>query len=144
MVPGSIASNEKLLLPIALALFAATAALAGFTGFQIASLASPASRCEIIGRVRDLKGNPVAGLKISLRNWMGAEIASAVTDERGRYELRDIVAGRYHCNFRPLAEGSDGQTVILDVRAQLMRLNLTVTRNPSPMAAMDGLVRPPV
>jgi protocatechuate 3,4-dioxygenase beta subunit len=97
---------------------------------------------EITGRIRDTQGHPVAALKISLRNWFGFDLGSAVTDENGVFDLRNVAPGRYHCNFRPLAENSLGQTVILDVPAHFMHMNLTVNRNPSAMArAQDTIVR---
>jgi protocatechuate 3,4-dioxygenase beta subunit len=89
---------------------------------------------EITGRIRDRRGQPVAALKISLRNWFGADLASAVTDENGIFDLRNVMPGRYHCNFRPLAENSHGETVIIDVPAHVLRMNLTVNRNPPAMA----------
>jgi hypothetical protein len=89
---------------------------------------------EITGRIRDIDGHAVAGLKISLRNWFGSDLASAVTDEDGVFDLRNVKPGHYHCNFRPLGERSRGETVILDVPAHRIQMNLTVNRNPPALA----------
>ena len=96
--------------------------------------ARPARLTEITGTIRDIHGRPVAGLKISLRNWFGTDLASAVTNRKGMFDLRKVIPGRYHINFRPLAEDSPGQTVIMDVPAHKMRMNLTLNRNPSAIA----------
>ena len=93
---------------------------------------------EITGRIRDLDGHAVAGLKISLRNWFGSDLASAVTDENGVFDLRNLKPGHYHCNFRPLGERSRGETVILDLPARRVQMNLTVNRNPSALARAAG------
>jgi protocatechuate 3,4-dioxygenase beta subunit len=89
---------------------------------------------DITGKILDTRGHPVAALKISLRNWFGADLASTVTDESGVFDLRNVVPGRYYCNFRPLAENSRGETVILDVPAHILHMNLTANRNPPAMA----------
>jgi hypothetical protein len=97
---------------------------------------------EITGTIRDSRGHPVAALKISLRNWFGADLGSAVSDENGVFDLRNVAPGRYYFNFRPLAESSRGETVIIDVPAHLMRMNLTVNRNPPAMARADKVSSP--
>jgi Carboxypeptidase regulatory-like domain len=96
--------------------------------------AMPARMTEISGTIRDIHGRPVAALKISLRNWFGTDLASAVTNRKGMFDLREVIPGRYHINFRPLAENSTGQTMIIDVPAHKMRMNLTLTRNPPAIA----------
>jgi protocatechuate 3,4-dioxygenase beta subunit len=94
---------------------------------------APVTFTEITGKVRDTHGRPVVALKISLRNWFGTDLGSAVTDRNGLYDLRKVIPGRYHFNFRPLAEDSLGETVIIDVPGHILRMNLTVRRNPSAM-----------
>jgi hypothetical protein len=94
----------------------------------------PSGLSEITGRVRDTSRQPVAALKISLRNWIGADLASAVTDENGVFDLRNIVPGRYYFNFRPLGEDSSGETEIIDVPKHILRMNINVNRNPPAMA----------
>jgi protocatechuate 3,4-dioxygenase beta subunit len=100
----------------------------------------PSGLIEITGRVRDTNGQPVAALKISLRNWIGADLASAVTDENGAFDLRNIVPGRYYFNFRPLAEDSSGETEIIDVPAHILRMNINGNRNPPAMAQAHNLL----
>jgi Carboxypeptidase regulatory-like domain len=97
--------------------------------------AGPINLTEITGRILDIHGQPVAALKISLRDWFGSDLGSAVTDVNGVYDLRKITPGRYHCNFRPLAENSNGETVIIIVPSHSMRLNLTLNRNPPAIAS---------
>src|SRR5579863_9684701 len=85
---------------------------------------------EITGKIRDLHGLPVVAFKVSLRNWFGEDLASAVTDSNGVFDLRNVRPGRYHFNFRPLAENSRGETVIIDVPTHLLHMDMTVNRNP--------------
>jgi hypothetical protein len=98
----------------------------------------PLHGTEISGRIRDLHGRPVAALKISLMNWFGADLGSAVSDDKGIYHLRNVTPGSYYVKFRPLAEDSRGETMIIQVPAHPMRMNLTITRNPSAMASSEA------
>ena len=108
-------------------------------GFAILSSAlsdefrPPVRGTEISGRIRDLHGRPVAALKISLMNWFGADLGSAVSDDQGMFHLQNVAPGSYYVKFRPLAEDSRGETMIIQVPAHPMRMNLTVNRSPPAM-----------
>jgi Carboxypeptidase regulatory-like domain len=108
-------------------------------GFAILSSAlsdefrPPVRGTEISGRIRDLHGRPVAAVKISLMNWFGADLGSAVSDDKGMFHLQNVAPGSYYVKFRPLAEDSRGETMIIQVPAHPMRMNLTVNRNPPAM-----------
>ncbi len=103
---------------------------------------APVTFTEITGKIRDTHGQPVAALKISLRDWFGTDLACAVTDQNGVYDLRHVIPGRYHFNFRPLAEDSLGETLIIDVPDHFFHMNLTVRRNPSAMARASRIIPP--
>src|SRR5579863_4096669 len=120
---------RKLTIMFAATLLLWTVAISVLAAHTFAS-GVPVGLIEITGRIHDTNGQPVAALKISLRNWFGADIASAVTDVNGVFDMRNVIPGHYHINFRPLGENSRGQTVIIDVPAHLLRMNLTVNRNP--------------
>jgi carboxypeptidase family protein len=131
---------RKLIIMLAATLVASTIGISVMA--QTHTFAPGASSlAEITGRIRDARGNPVAALKISLRNWFGADLTSAVTDDNGVYDLRNVIPGRYYFNFRPLAENSHGQTVIIDVPTHILHMDLTVTRNPPAMASTDAAAR---
>lgn len=110
------------------------ASMVGISVMAATHAFAPVRFSEVAGRICDTHGRPVAALKISLRNWFGGNLGSAVTDQNGRYDLRDVIPGRYHFNFRPLAEDSLGETVIINVPSHFLHMNLTVTRNPPAMA----------
>ena len=93
---------------------------------------------EIIGRIRDMHGQPVAALKISLMNWFGVDFGSAVSDDKGIFHIENVTPGSYYVKFRPLAENSRGETMVIKVPAHSMRMNLTVTRNPPAMVSVEG------
>ena len=104
---------------------------------------TPATFTEIAGKIHDVHGRPAVAFKISLRNWLGDDLASAVTDQNGAYDLRQVIPGRYHFNFRPLAEESLGETIIINVPGHFFRMNLTVLRNP-PALVRSFRTNPPV
>jgi hypothetical protein len=85
---------------------------------------------EITGRIRDMHGRPVAALKVSLMNWFGVDFGSAVSDDKGIFHIENVTPGSYYVKFRPLAENSRGETIVIKVPPHSMRMNLTVTRNP--------------
>ena len=116
------------------------------TGFSVMAAthtfaqSAPIRLAELKGRIRDTHGRPVAALKISLMNWFGTDFGSAVTDENGVYDIRNITPGRYYVKFRPLAEHSRGQVVVMKIPARTMRMNLTVSRNPPALVRSESAV----
>jgi hypothetical protein len=126
---------RKLIIMLAAALLASTIGISVMPETHV--FASGVRLIEITGKVRDKGGHPVAALKISLRNWFGADLASAVTDANGVFDLRNVMPGRYYFNFRPLAEDSRGETMIIDVPAHIMHMDMTVNRNPPALARAD-------
>jgi protocatechuate 3,4-dioxygenase beta subunit len=95
---------------------------------------SPARLIELSGTIRDTQGRPVAALKVSLMNWFGESFGSAVTDDQGSFDIRNVAPGSYYAKFRPLAENSPGQVVIIYVPPHAIHMNMTVNRNPSALA----------
>ncbi len=100
-------------------------------------LSAPKGGTEIIGRIRDMHGRPVAALKISLMNWFGVDFGSAVSDDKGVFHIDNVTPGSYYVKFRPLAENSRGETIVIKVPAHSMRMNLTVTRNPPAIVSAE-------
>lgn len=140
VIEGANHQMRKLLIMLAAALVASMIAMSVTAATHtFAPLAL--RQIEISGRIRDGRGKPVAALKISLRNWFGVDLASAVTDQNGIYHL-NVAPGRYYVNFRPLAENSRGETIIIDVPAHFLLMNLTVTRNPPAIARANDLAIP--
>jgi hypothetical protein len=112
-------------------------------GFSIAlvprafALRPSTNLTEITGRIRDIHGKPVAALKISLMNWFGADLGNAVSDDQGAFHIQNVAPGSYYVKFRPLGENSRGETMVIQVPAHSMRMNLTVTRNPPAIARAE-------
>jgi Carboxypeptidase regulatory-like domain len=131
---------RKLVIVLAAVLLVSMIRISVNAGTHAFAVPTAAEMAEITGRIRDINGHAVAGLKISLRNWFGSDLASAVTDENGVFDLRNVRPGRYHCNFRPLGERSRGETVMLDVPAHFLHMNLTVNRNPPALARAESSV----
>jgi protocatechuate 3,4-dioxygenase beta subunit len=131
---------RKLIFMVAATLVASTIGISVMVATHTFAPGVSTGLIEITGRIRDTRGQPVAALKISLRNWFGADLASAVTDENGVFDLRNVMPGRYHFNFRPLAEDSSGETDIIDVPAHVLRMDLTVNRNPPAMARTHNVL----
>jgi hypothetical protein len=125
---------KKLISMLAATLIASTIGISVMAESHAFAPAMSIGLSEITGRISDQRGNPVAALKISLRNWFGSDLVSAVSDVNGVFDLRNVIPGRYYFNFRPLGENSRGETVIIDVPTHLMRMNLTVNRNPPALA----------
>lgn len=129
---------RKFGLIMAVTLMATTIGFSVMAATHTFAQGAPIRFAELRGRIRDTDGRPVAALKISLMNWFGTDLASAVTDENGTYDIRHITPGRYYAKFRPLAEHSRGQVVIIEVPARTVRMNLTVTRNPPALVRSDS------
>src|ERR1700722_6459134 len=60
---------------------------------------TPARLTELSGTIRDTQGLPRAALKVSLKNWFGEAFGSAVTDDRGSFDIRNVTPGRYYLEF---------------------------------------------
>lgn len=140
-LPGKIFRLKKFGLLAAVALTIMTIGLS-FEGTTYSTpFGSPAQLTELRGTIRDTQGRPVAALKVSLMNWFGENFGSAVTDDRGSFDIRDVAPGRYYARFRPLAENSPGQVVIIYVTPHAIHMHMTVTRNPSALACAQSPAR---
>ena len=139
-LPRKIFKMKKSSLVVAVTLVILTVGFSIEAATQTHAQGSSTQRTEITGKIRDIHGRPVAALKISLMNWFGADFGSAVTDDQGAFDIHNVAPGSYYVKFRPLAENSPGQVVIIRVPAHAMRMNLTVTRNPPAMARAQSLV----
>jgi Carboxypeptidase regulatory-like domain len=103
---------------------------------------APERLVEIRGAVRDLHGQPVASIKISLMNWFGEVAASAVTDDNGTYQIENVAPRKYYVRIRPLAIAGRGQLVVITVPAHRMRMNMTLTRNIPAIASAERTSSP--
>jgi hypothetical protein len=133
-LPGKIFNLKKvgLLAVSALAILTVGIAFQGMT--HSTSFGTPTRLTDLSGTIRDTGGHPVAALKVSLTNWFGEGFGSAVTDDRGSFDIRNITPGVYYVKFRPLAENSSGQVVIFHVPPHAVHINMVVNRNPSALA----------
>ena len=96
--------------------------------------AAAAGLVRISGIVRDGKGQPVSGLKLSFTDWFGGVWGSAVTDLKGRYAISGIQPGHYYMRVRPLDIPGRGQLYDIHVPNRSIRLNLTLRLNVSAIA----------
>lgn len=71
-------------------------------------------------------------------NWFGEGFGSAVTDDRGSFDIRNVTPGNYYVKFRPLAENSEGQVVTFHMPSHAIHINMIVNRNPSALARANG------
>lgn len=133
-LPGKNFNLKKvrLLAVSALAMLTIGSAFQGLT--HSTSLAMSTRLSDLSGTIRDTGGRPVAALKVSLTNWFGQGFGSAVTDDRGSFDIRNVTPGVYYVKFRPLAENSPGQVVIFRVPSHAIHINMVVNRNPSALA----------
>ena len=134
--PGKIFSGKLSLL--ATAALVMTVCLASRTIIHSTSIGTTIRMADLSGTIRDTQGHPVAALKVSLMNWFGEGFGSAVTDDRGTFDIRHIAPGVYYITFRPLAENSPGQVVIFHVPPHPIHINMIVNRNPSALARARG------
>ena len=132
-LPGRIFRLKKFGVLAAVAL---TILTLGFEleGTRSTPFGSSARLIDLSGTIRDTQGRPVAALKVSLMNWFGEGFGSAVTDDQGSFDIRNVAPGSYYVKFRPLAENSRGQVVIFYVPPHATHMNMTVNRNPSALA----------
>lgn len=143
-LPGRIFRLKKFTAMVTVVLTVVTVGLA-FEGTTHSSrFGTPVRLTELSGTIRDTQGRPVAALKVSLMNWFGAGFGSAVTDDRGSFEILNIAPGRYYLKFRPLAENSPGQVVVFYVPPHAIHMNMVVNRNPSALARAQSSARAPV
>jgi protocatechuate 3,4-dioxygenase beta subunit len=137
-LPRKIFHLKKVGLLAASALFILTVGIA-FRGMTYStSFATTTRPTDLSGTIRDTGGHPVAALKISLMNWFGEGFGSAVTDERGSFDIRNVAPGNYYVKFRPLAENSEGQVVTFHMPPHAIHINMIVNRNPSALARANG------
>lgn len=73
---------------------------------------------EIAGKVADTRGLSVPAAMISLLNPAGKTLATANTDEKGKYLIKQVVPGDYHLSLKPPAGHLVGQTVAVSVNAR--------------------------
>ena len=81
------ASRSGVVLSVLLVLFSALAA------------AQSRSAGTIKGRVKDILGDGILGVKVTLTDPAGAAVASSTTDQKGRYTLKDLAPGEYNLSF---------------------------------------------
>ena len=139
-LPEKIFRLKKVSLLAAVALTIMTIGLSFHGTTHSTPFGSSARRIELSGTVRDTQGRPVAALKVSLMNWFGESFGSAVTDDQGSFDIPNVAPGSYYARFRPLAENSPGQVVIIYVPPRAVHMHMTVNRNPSALAYAQSLV----
>jgi protocatechuate 3,4-dioxygenase beta subunit len=140
-LPGKFFRQNRIGILTAVALITMTIGLSFVGTIHSTPFGTPARLIELSGTVRDTQGRPVAALKVSLMNWFGESFGSAVTDDQGSFDIRDVAPGSYYARFRPLAENSAGQVMIIYVPSRAIHMHMTVTRNPSALACAQNPAR---
>ena len=82
------------------------------------ALATQGFCAEIAGKVADTRGQSVPAAMISLLNPAGKTLATANTDEKGKYLIKQVVPGDYHLSLKPPAGHLVGQTVAVSVNSK--------------------------
>lgn len=96
-------------------------------------------RANIVGAVRDTQGNPVEGLVISAHGPSGELVASAVTDEEGKYVMECLNQDQYSLSLDPVTTGFQGQTVVASLGPEGLMANWAVSGTaPAVAAAKPG------
>jgi Carboxypeptidase regulatory-like domain len=102
----------------------------------IAFAALPARTADIVGQVRGQGSESVAGLRLSVVNQAGVQIAVTTSDGRGNYSFRDIAPGTYSLNL-------DGQSAVAYIPQDGLTVNWGVAKNFPPVAlAKPGVAIP--
>lgn len=116
--------------------FAAAFIFAALVGSEARGSADAAAAglIKISGIVRDGKGQPVSGLKLSFTDWFGGIWGNAVTDLKGHYTISGMRPGHYYMRVRPLGIPGRGQLYDVQVPNRSIRLNLTLRLNVSAIA----------
>jgi len=73
---------------------------------------------EVAGKVADTHGQSVPAATISLMDSAGKPLASASTDQQGKYLIKQVAPGDYHLSLKPPTGHLIGQTVVVSVGAK--------------------------
>lgn len=102
--------------------FAATAAM------MLAVSTSAVYAADIAGTVIDHSGAGVAGVRVSVENQAGKQIAEATSDAKGSYAFHDLAPGTYNFNLK-------GQSAVAYVPEDGLTINWGLAPNSPPVAS---------
>lgn len=88
-----------------------------------------ASRANILGRIVDQTGKPLANLEIAIKDTNGNLLRSVRTNTIGRYCLTDLTTGHYLLTQDPARVPFDGQTVVTSLPPEGLYIDWRVTSN---------------
>ncbi len=88
-----------------------------------------ASRANILGRVVDQTGKPLANLEIAIKDANGNLLGTVRTNIIGRYCLTDLATGHYWLTQDPARAPFDGQTVVTSLPPEGLYIDWRVTGN---------------
>lgn len=93
----------------------------------IFAIATAALGADIVGRVANDAGEPVAHVQVSVLDSSGASAASVVSDAEGSYEVRDLKPGTYTLVLK-------GQSVMSYLPKEGLTVDWGLSRNAPPLA----------
>jgi hypothetical protein len=103
-------------------------------------LAQPAAS-TIVGTVINAQLKPVPEVKIVIKDPSGKALRATLTDEDGRYILKDVNAGKYQLTLDPLKKPFQGETVLANLGSQGLTVNWMLAAAVAPIAtAQPGTV----
>ena len=88
-----------------------------------------APRANILGRVVDQTGRPLANLEIAIKDVNGNLLRTVRTNTIGRYCLTDLTTGHYLLTQDPARAPFDGQTVVTSLPPEGLYVDWRVTGN---------------
>jgi hypothetical protein len=90
---------------------------------------TPVLAGDIVGTVVNASGDPVDGARI-----LTSTGASAVTDQAGRYAIRDLPSSQYNITLDPAGSGLKGQSVVSYVGNKGLTVDWATATNREPIA----------
>lgn len=88
-----------------------------------------ASRANVLGRVVDQAGRPLANLEIAVKDTNSNLLRTVRTNTIGRYCLTDLVTGHYLITQDPARAPFDGQTVVTSLPPEGLYIDWRVAGN---------------
>ena len=87
------------------------------------------SRANILGRIVDQTGRPLANLEVAVKDVNGNLLRTVRTNAIGRYCLTDLATGQYMLSQDPARAPFDGQTVVTSLPPEGLYIDWRVAGN---------------
>jgi Carboxypeptidase regulatory-like domain len=92
-------------------------------GVLTVGMPSSAFCAELSGRISTPQGDPIGSIWVSLNDSQGNTVRSALTDDRGSFDMKGVAPGEYDLELTPVTGGWLGGIVTIQVPQHGMRLN---------------------